>query len=135
MVIQIPAEYDGRILRSYLKLTLGLSTAVLAKLKNHERGILVNGRRVTVRYILREGDVLELFDRDTAETATEACIKNITKTTAETAKATAKRISAAATCAEAGANALVAGSAIFRAADAQKAIEDIKAAALPYFPQ
>ena len=35
----------------------------------------------------------------------------------------------AAVCAEAGANVLVAGSAIFRPADAQKAIEDIKAAA------
>ena len=74
MTIHIPAAYDGRILRSYLKLTLGLSTAVLAKLKNHERGILVNGQRVTVRYVLREGDVLELFDRDTPETATETVI-------------------------------------------------------------
>ena len=74
MVIRIPAEYDGRILRSYLKLTLGLSTAVLAKLKSHERGILVNGNRVTVRYLLREGDVLELFDRDTTETASETVI-------------------------------------------------------------
>ena len=74
MVIQIPAEYDGRILRSYLKLTLGLSTAVLAKLKNHPQGIQVNGQRVTVRYVLREGDVLELFDRDTTETATETVI-------------------------------------------------------------
>ena len=74
MVIRIPAAYDGRILRSYLKLTLGLSTAVLAKLKAHERGILVNGERVTVRYILREGDILELFDCDTPETATETVI-------------------------------------------------------------
>ena len=74
MTIHIPAEYDGRILRSYLKLTLGLSTAVLSKLKNHERGIVVNGQRVTVRYVLREGDVLELFDRDTAETATATVI-------------------------------------------------------------
>ncbi len=74
MIIQIPAEYDGRLLRSYLKLTLGLSTAVLAKLKNHERGILVNGQRVTVRYVLRRGDVLELFDRDTEESATETVI-------------------------------------------------------------
>lgn len=41
----------------------------------------------------------------------------------------------AAICARAGANVLVAGSAIFRAADAQKAIEDIKSATLPYFPQ
>lgn len=74
MIIHIPPEYDGRLLRSYLKLTLGLSTAVVAKLKNHERGILVNGKRVTVRYVLREGDILELFDRDTPETATETVI-------------------------------------------------------------
>lgn len=74
MTIHIPAAYDGRLLRSYLKLTLGLSTAVLAKLKNHERGILVNGERVTVRYVLREGDILEIQDRDTPENATEHVI-------------------------------------------------------------
>ncbi len=74
MTIHISPEYDGRLLRSYLKLTLGLSTAVLAKLKNHERGILVNGQRVTVRYVLRAGDVLELFDRDTEATASETVI-------------------------------------------------------------
>lgn len=74
MTIHIPAAHDGRVLRSYLKLTLGISTAALAKLKNHERGIVVNGRRVTVRYVLREGDILELADRDTAEGATERVI-------------------------------------------------------------
>lgn len=74
MTIHIPAEYDGRLLRSYLKLTLGLSTAVLSKLKNHERGILVNGERVTVRYVLRAGDVLELFDRDTPEGGTKTVL-------------------------------------------------------------
>ena len=74
MTIHIPPEYDGRLLRSYLKLTLGLSTAVLANLKNHERGILVNGHRVTVRYVLRAGDVLELFDRDTEANASETVI-------------------------------------------------------------
>ena len=74
MTIHIPAAYDGRLLRSYLKLTLGISTAVLSKLKNHDRGILVNGQRVTVRYVLREGDVLELWDQDTPETATETVI-------------------------------------------------------------
>ena len=74
MTIRIPAEYDGRLLRSYLKLTLGLSTAVLSKLKNHEQGILVNGERVTVRYVLRAGDLLELRDKDTAENATEHVI-------------------------------------------------------------
>ncbi|MBQ3507400.1 MAG: RluA family pseudouridine synthase, partial [Clostridia bacterium] len=74
MTIHIPAEYNGRLLRSYLKLTLGLSTAVLAKLKNHERGILVNGERVTVRYVLHTGDILEIQDRDTPETATDHVI-------------------------------------------------------------
>ena len=71
MTIRISEAYDGRLLRSYLKLTLGLSTAVLAKLKNREDGILVNGNRVTVRYVLHTGDILTLGDRDNAETATE----------------------------------------------------------------
>ncbi len=71
MTIRIPLSCEGRLLRSYLKLTLGLSSAVLARLKNNEHGILVNGRRVTVRYVLHAGDRLELADRDTIETATE----------------------------------------------------------------
>ncbi len=71
MTIIIPPEFEGRTLRSYLKFTLALSTAVIARLKNHERGMVVNGERVTVRYVLRAGDVLEIADRDTAESATE----------------------------------------------------------------
>ncbi len=74
MIIHITEAYEGRVLRSYLKLTLGLSSAVLAKMKNREDGIRVNGRRVTVRHILHAGDVLELSDRDTAETASERVI-------------------------------------------------------------
>ncbi len=74
MTVTISDEFDGRILRSYLKLTLGLSTAVLAHLKQREDGILVNGNRVTVRYILHTGDVLTLGDRDTPKTATERVI-------------------------------------------------------------
>ncbi len=74
MTITVTEEFDGRLLRSYLKLTLGLSTAVLSKMKNREDGILVNGRRVTVRYVLRTGDIITLGDRDTAETATERVI-------------------------------------------------------------
>ncbi len=74
MTITITEAYDGRLLRSYLKLTLGLSTAVLAKLKNREDGILVNGQRVTVRYVLHTGDTVTLADRDTPETATERVI-------------------------------------------------------------
>lgn len=74
MTINITPEYEGRLLRSYLKLTLGLSTAALSKLKNHPEGILVNGSRVTVRYVLHEGDVLTLSEADTPETATETVI-------------------------------------------------------------
>lgn len=74
MTVVISEAYEGRILRSYLKLTLGLSTAALAHLKSRENGILVNGERVTVRYVLHAGDVLTLADRDTPETATERVI-------------------------------------------------------------
>ncbi len=74
MTFVITDAYDGRLLRSYLKLTLGLSSAVLAKLKNREDGILVNGARVTVRHVLHTGDVVTLADRDTPETATERVI-------------------------------------------------------------
>lgn len=74
MTITITAAYDGRLLRSYLKFTLGLSSAALAKLKNHPQGILVNGQRVTVRYVLREGDLLTISEADTPETATETVL-------------------------------------------------------------
>ncbi len=74
MIFYITREFDGRLLRSYLTHTLSLSTATLSRLKNHERGIVINGKRVTVRYVLRTGDVLELYDRDTPETATRTVI-------------------------------------------------------------
>ncbi len=74
MTITITPDYEGRLLRSYLKLTLGLSTAALAKLKNHPQGILVNGQRVTVRYVLKAGDILTLSEADTPDTATETVL-------------------------------------------------------------
>ncbi len=74
MTITITDAYDGRLLRSFLKWTLGLSSAVLSELKNREDGILVNGTRVTVRYVLRTGDVVTISDRDTPKTATERVI-------------------------------------------------------------
>ncbi len=74
MTITIPSDFHGRLLRSYLKGTLGLSTTALSRLKNHPQGILVNGQRVTVRYVLCAGDVLTLSEADTPETATETVI-------------------------------------------------------------
>ena len=64
MEITIDERYDGTVLRSYLKTTLGLSVKMLSRLKNDEQGIVVNGRRVTVRYVLHTGDLLSLADRD-----------------------------------------------------------------------
>ena len=64
MEIKIEREYDGVLLRTFLKSTLGISTKMLSRLKNDEEGIVVNGKRVTVRYVLHAGDVLSLMDAD-----------------------------------------------------------------------
>lgn len=56
----VVAERDhGKLLRTYLR-ELGVSAALAARLKRLDDGILLNGRRVTVRAVLSEGDVLEL---------------------------------------------------------------------------
>lgn len=74
MTVTITEAYEGRLLRSYLKNTLGLSTASLARLKAREDGIRVNGTRVTVRCVLHTGDRLELAVDDTPDTATETVL-------------------------------------------------------------
>lgn len=74
MTFVLTEAYEGRPLRSYLKYTLSLSTATLARLKAREDGILVNGVRVTVRYVIRAGDRLELALEDTLDTATETVL-------------------------------------------------------------
>ncbi|MBC8536506.1 RluA family pseudouridine synthase [Feifania hominis] len=58
--MSIPPEAEGVLLRGYLRERLALSSALLARLKQSERGILLNGRRATVRAVLHAGDVLEL---------------------------------------------------------------------------
>lgn len=62
MDYRITKEYDGTVLKQYLYGTLHLSTRILKRLKYRSdgRGILQNGEPVTVRAILREGDVLSL---------------------------------------------------------------------------
>ena len=68
MQIEITSEHHGRILRYFLQNELRLSTKMLKHLKFSEDGILVNGKRVTVRYVLQAGDTLTLALEDT-ETA------------------------------------------------------------------
>lgn len=46
--------------------TLKFSARLVTRLKNKERGILVNGERKTVRYVLEKGDVLNIQTEDSA---------------------------------------------------------------------
>ena len=62
----VDAKADGKLLRSFLQ-AHGVSAALLAKLKRRERGILQNGVSVTVRAILREGDLIDLAIEDREE--------------------------------------------------------------------
>ena len=57
---------DGKTVLEIARRELGLSRAHIKHLKFLERGIVVNGKRVTVRYILKEGDVLSLEVEDIA---------------------------------------------------------------------
>ena len=55
------------ILRSFLRERLRVSTRLLTRLKAKEDGILLNGKRVTVRAVLRAGDRLSLGVADGEE--------------------------------------------------------------------
>ncbi|MBQ8742497.1 MAG: RluA family pseudouridine synthase [Clostridia bacterium] len=56
----IGGEDCGSDIRSFLTNKLELSRRAISALKNNEKGIVLNNKRVTVRAILSEGDVLEL---------------------------------------------------------------------------
>ena len=64
MQIIISDAQNGRILRYFLQNELRLSTKMIKNLKFSEDGILVNGKRVTVRYTLKSGDLLSLALED-----------------------------------------------------------------------
>ena len=71
MQMTVSKEYDGVLLRLFLQRELCLSSKMIKHLKFMPDGILVNGKQVTVRYLLREGDVLSLAteDREAADIA------------------------------------------------------------------
>ena len=64
MDIVITKEKSGVAVKSYLLGELKISAAMLRHLKFLDDGILVNSAHVTVRYILREGDVLSVKTED-----------------------------------------------------------------------
>lgn len=65
----IDAAHDGKTVRSFVTFTLHISSRMLTVLKQDPHGIAVNGTRVTVRHVLREGDTLSLALADRAENA------------------------------------------------------------------
>ena len=54
----------GKSVLSYLKSSVGLSSGNISSLKNIPNGITVNGRQVTVRYILSAGETLSIKEED-----------------------------------------------------------------------
>ncbi len=62
MELLVGTEYSGRMLRELLRGELHISSRLLARLKQDEHGILVNGQRVTVRCLLHDGDKVTLAD-------------------------------------------------------------------------
>ena len=59
----VEEQHNGKTIRDYLRLK-GISAALLAKLKRHEQGIMLEGARVTVRALLKAGDTLTLAIED-----------------------------------------------------------------------
>ena len=64
MDFTVKSDGDGVLLRSYLK-RIRISGKLVSHLKAVPNGICVNGEHVTVRRVLREGDVISLAIEDT----------------------------------------------------------------------
>ena len=67
MEYRIEQEWQGRTVKDYLYGVVGVSRSVLTHLKKKEDGILLNGKRVTVRAVLKEGDSLCIALSDTGD--------------------------------------------------------------------
>lgn len=63
----VDGKIAGKTIREYCRGDLGFSSSMLKKLKFSENGILINGSFVTVRHILKEGEILSLALEDKEE--------------------------------------------------------------------
>lgn len=71
----IPPEYDGKMLRDFLRSIPTLSGGILTELKRTENGITVNGVQRTVRFTVKTGDKIDLNVKETENTDAEpVCI-------------------------------------------------------------
>ena len=58
-------QNSGKTVLDIMRRVLGISMGTVKKLKFLERGIVLNGERVTVRAVVKEGDILILETEDT----------------------------------------------------------------------
>ncbi len=56
--LSVTADLAGRTVRSLLKYELGLSTALINRLKRTETGLTLNGTRVFTSAVVQAGDLL-----------------------------------------------------------------------------
>jgi 23S rRNA pseudouridine1911/1915/1917 synthase len=63
----VKSEYAGKTVKEFLRPNINLSRNMLILLKNKSDGIMVNGKRATVRYMLSDGDILSLNYEDADE--------------------------------------------------------------------
>lgn len=73
MRIEIGSDFDGRTVKDWLYCH-SISRSLITHLKKLPDGITVNGEHVTVRHILRAGEVLALLVDDTDEDVSETLI-------------------------------------------------------------
>lgn len=74
MIFHITREHHGRTVLSYLKTKLKISGSALAALKRDPIGIVVNESHVTVRYLLQDGDLLSVNEKDLPNECSENII-------------------------------------------------------------
>ena len=67
MDLRIAREYDGKEIKYLLHTVLGLSRACVMRIKYMPDGIMLDGERVTVRAVVREGQTLSLALEDREE--------------------------------------------------------------------
>lgn len=72
MTFHIKADQNGKTVLSFLKSRLKISATALSGLKRDPIGILVNGNHVTVRYVLKENDLLFINEQDAMEDSNTA---------------------------------------------------------------
>lgn len=76
MDFRICTEDAGITVLSFLKKKLKISNSALTSLKRIDMGISVNGKHVTVRYILCEDDVLSIKEKDSFSDVNESVAPN-----------------------------------------------------------